>query len=154
MNKATRETVFSSERDDWQTPPEFWDWLDARYRFDADIDRCQPRVKGWGKKDALNTDWHTAGRVLYCNPPYGRQVDLWLAQGAAAARKGSTVVFLLPARTDTVWFHEYAGRADVYLVRGRLSFVGADAGAPFPSMLMVFGPGRGGVVKLLDWKGK
>ena len=82
------------------------------------------------------------GGVCWCNPPYGREVGKWVQK---AAESGCTVVMLLPARTDTKWFHEYIyGRAEVRFVRGRLKFGGSKNSAPFPSMVVVFrGGGKG-----------
>ena len=75
------------------------------------------------------------GQRVYCNPPYGRGVADWLRK----AREAKLAVFLLPARTDTKWWHEYAMKADeIRFVKGRLHFNGHKTGAPFPSVILVF----------------
>ena len=85
----------------------------------------------------------TGGRTVWLNPPYGRQIGRWVAKAAEEARKpGTTVVLLVPARTDTRWFHDYLyGNADLRFVRGRLKFGGAKSGAPFPSLVAVMRDG-------------
>jgi len=158
MNEATRQVMHSSAKDDWRTPVKFWEWIDHLFYFDKDVDRdpCASLRGGWDDGDALDPDIGWCGIAdplrLYCNPPYGRGTENWLTKGREAARRGSTVVFLLPARPDTKWFHEFAPDADVWLLKGRLKFEGAKDSAPFPSMLMIFGPGRGGQIKCVDWK--
>ena len=80
------------------------------------------------------------GRIVYCNPPYGRSIGAWVRKCAEEARKpGTKVVALLPARTDTAWFHDYIyNRAEVRFIRGRLHFNEAKDSAPFPSMIVIF----------------
>jgi phage N-6-adenine-methyltransferase len=160
MNAATRKAMHSSANGNWGTPDDFWEWLDGLFHFDGDVDRDSKAAKAsaWFPcGDALASEWCYWGDkrdILYCNPPYGRGVDKWLARGLEAAQAGATVVFLLPARTDTKWFHEYAPHAETWLLKGRLRFKGAPASAPFPSMVMVFRPGSfGGVVRCVDWRG-
>lgn len=75
------------------------------------------------------------------NPPYGRGMDKWIWKAYHESLKGALVVGLVPARTDTAWFHNLAqGKAEIRFIRGRIRFVGAEAGAPFPSMLLVWRP--------------
>jgi site-specific DNA-methyltransferase (adenine-specific) len=77
------------------------------------------------------------------NPPYGIEIARWVEKAYESARAGATVVCLLPARTDTRWWHLYVMQADeIRFVKGRLRFVGAKASAPFPSSVVVFRPGR------------
>jgi len=126
-----RGTLFSSGSDRWATPREVYDALDAEFRFD--FDPCPPD----GHIDGLSplfSEW--AGKRVFCNPPYGPKIGEWLKRGVEA----ELAVYLVPARTDTRWFHEQVlGKADeIRFVRGRLKFGGADTGAPFPSMIVVF----------------
>lgn len=84
------------------------------------------------------------GGAVFCNPPYGREIGKWVAKAAREAEKGATVVLLLPARTDTAWFHDFLyGRAEIRFLRGRLRFcidgIPGDA-APFPSMVAILKP--------------
>lgn len=73
------------------------------------------------------------------NPPYGRTIGAWMRKAYEESLKGAVVVCLVPARTDTAWWHDYAAKGKVRFLRGRLKFEGAKANAPFPSALVVFG---------------
>lgn len=84
------------------------------------------------------------GHVVWINPPYGRgdNVGRWVRAAEQKSREeGCTVVMLVPARTDTKWFHEAAKpRAEIRFVKGRLKFVGAPHTAPFPCLVLIFRP--------------
>lgn len=77
---------------------------------------------------------------MFCNPPYGSQLKQWVAKCYQEGHKDNTlVVMLIPARTDTQYFHDYIQhRAEVRFIRGRLKFGGAANGAPFPSMVVIY----------------
>lgn len=77
------------------------------------------------------------------NPPYGREIGAWMRKAYDESRRGAVVVCLVPARTDTTWWHEFAVKGRVTFVRGRLKFNGHKSGAPFPSAVVVF-DGLGG----------
>jgi site-specific DNA-methyltransferase (adenine-specific) len=95
--------------------------------------------------DELRQEW--AGRV-FMNPPYGRAIAAWMRKAWESSQTtAELVVYLVPARTDTGWWHEYAGRGDVRFLQGRLRFGGAKSGAPFPSAVVVF-RNAAGVTKL------
>lgn len=80
------------------------------------------------------------GCRVWCNPPYGRQIGKWVQKAYEESRKpGTLVAMLLPARTDTAWFHDYAMKGKVQFLRGRLRFGGAENYAPFPSIIVIFG---------------
>lgn len=83
-------------------------------------------------------DW--GGSRVFCNPPYGREIGEWVRKCYEEGHKeGTIVVMLIPARTDTRYFHDYIlNRAEVRFVRGRLRFGDAETGAPFPSMVVIF----------------
>lgn len=118
--------LFKSENQNWQTPDELYMALDAEFHFT--LDPCPN-----GGTDGLIRSWK--GERIYCNPPYGRGVRDWLAK----AKEADLAVFLLPARTDTRWWHEQAMNAiEIRFLRGRLKFKGAKQGAPFPSVILVF----------------
>lgn len=122
MNNA----LFTSKTGLWETPQEFFDKLNRE--FDFTLDACATP-----EQDGLSMPW---------NPPYGRQVGQWVKKAYMSAQTGALVVMLLPARTDTAWFHDYIyRRAEIRFVRGRLKFGGSRNSAPFPSMVCVF---RGG----------
>lgn len=137
--------MFSSEKDEWSTPQDLFDELDAEFNFTLDVCATPENAKCADyytkEQDGLRKAWRG---VVWCNPPYGRDVGNWVRRAylSAAAGKATTVV-LLPARTDTRWFHEYIyKRAEVRFLKGRLKFGDAKNPAPFPSMVVVFRVGR------------
>ena len=76
---------------------------------------------------------------MFCNPPYGREIGRWVRKCYEESQRGATVVMLIPARTDTAWFHDYIyGKAEIRFIRGRLHFNESTSGAPFPSMIVIF----------------
>ena len=138
------DVMFSSKTDLWETPRDFFDKLDAEFHFNLDVCALPENAKCAAfytpEMDGLSQPWYGN---CWCNPPYGRQVCRWVAKAAQSAAEGATVVMLLPARTDTAWFHDYIyGRAEVRFVRGRLKFGGSANSAPFPSMVVIFRPGN------------
>lgn len=128
-----------SESSEWETPQEFFDKIQSVYRLDIDV--CATRentkcVRWWDKKeDGLSKDW--TGIRAWMNPPYGREIGKWVEK--AAMGEAEIVVALLPARTDTRWFHEHIyGKAEIRFIKGRLKFGGHKNSAPFPSMLVIY----------------
>lgn len=122
--------VFSSASDHWATPKAVYEALDSEFHFD--FDPCPLHTF-----DGLIANWH--GNV-FCNPPYSN-IRKFLSRGLAALaeKRVHVVVYLLPSRTDTKWFHEYAIKArEIRFLRGRLKFGSARFGAPFPSMVVIF----------------
>lgn len=122
---------FSSASVEWPTPVGVRSDLDAEFHFNLD-----PCPIG-GTQDGLATllmPWY--GKRVFCNPPYGRGLAKWLERGLDA----DVAVFLIPARTDTRWFHEIVlPRAkEIRFVKGRLKFGDAVNSAPFPSMIVIF----------------
>ena len=138
--------LFSSETGEWETPQDLFDKLNTEYCFTIDVAATPENAKCptfiTKEQDALTQPWH--GRV-WCNPPYGRGiVTKWVEKATEEYWTGNAqiIVMLLPARTDTKWFHEYVYGAigvDVGFIRGRLKFGGAKNSAPFPSMLVYWG---------------
>ena len=127
--------LFTSQTPHYATPAALYAELDIEFGFTLD-----PCPLGGGAMDGLTRSW--AGERVYCNPPYGRGVSAWLAK----AREAERAVYLLPARTDTAWWHDYALRADeIRFIRGRLRFGNAKTGAPFPSVILIYAA-RGGVL--------
>lgn len=136
MNNA----LFTSKTGLWETPQEFFDKLNREFDFTLDACATPENAKCINfyspEQDGLSMPWN--GRV-WCNPPYGRQVGQWVKKAYMSAQTGALVVMLLPARTDTAWFHDYIyRRAEIRYVRGRLKFGGSRNSAPFPSMVCVF----------------
>ena len=89
--------------------------------------------------NSLNQEWYG---VCWMNPPYGRGIYGWVKKAYESAQEGATVVCLLPARTDTRWFHEFCLKGEIRYLRGRVKFVGAEHSAPFPSIIVIFRNGR------------
>ena len=138
MNSAV---FYSSKTDMWATPQDFFDALDAEFHFTLDACAVKENAKCEAyytpEQDGLDQPW--TGRV-WCNPPYGRNVGQWVKKAHDTASGGGFVVMLLPARTDTRWFHDYIyGKPEVRFIKGRLKFGSCQNAAPFPSMVVIFG---------------
>lgn len=148
MNEATRSTMFSSATDDWATPQEFFDRLNHEFCFTLDACASDGNAKCDAyftrEEDALTCSWlptpeRAETGTVWMNPPYGRGIGAWVKKAYETSTAGRTVVCLLPARTDTAWWHDYIqNKAEVRFVRGRLKFGGAKNSAPFPSVVVVF----------------
>jgi len=152
MDKQSQQIMFSSTSSEWQTPHAFYDKLDATFSFD--LDPCATPLTAKCEKyftpeeNGLLQDW--SGHRVFMNPPYGRGVDKWLKKAfEESATPHTTVVCLIPARTDTKYWHKYCMKADeIYFVKGRLKFVQQQVtdtaittccnAAPFPSAVVVF----------------
>lgn len=139
--------MFSSATDQWSTPQDFFDKLDSEFHFTLDVaaDETNHKCKRFFDKsvDGLSQPWHVSERenneIVWCNPPYGREIGKWIEKAYKESLEGATVVMLLPARTDTKWFHDYIyGKAEIRFVRGRLKFGDSKNSAPFPSMVVIF----------------
>lgn len=133
---------FSSRSSAWATPPDLFARLDAEFQFTLDVCAVPENAKCsrffTPAADGLKQSWQG---VCWMNPPYGRTIGKWLEKAFGSAQEGATVVCLLPARTDTAWWHQYVMRAtEIRFVRGRLRFGEARHGAPFPSAVVVFHP--------------
>ena len=127
--------------DEWATPQWLFDQLDAEFHFTLDPcstdENAKCRKHYTALEDGLTQDW--SGETVFCNPPYGRGLTAWVQKCCLHATGGGIAVMLLPARTDTGWFHDYIYRkAEVRFLRGRVKFGGSKWNAPFPSMVVVF----------------
>ena len=133
--------MFTSNTDMWETPQELFDELDREFHFTLDVCAVPENAKCeryfTPAQNGLKQDWTRGGEgTVYMNPPYGRGIGLWVRK---AAECGVTAVCLLPARTDTAWFHDYIyGKAEIRFIRGRLKFGNSKNSAPFPSMIVIF----------------
>jgi phage N-6-adenine-methyltransferase len=143
MDKGTQLVMFSSKTGQWATPKEFFDKLDWRFGpFDLDpcADPTNTKCANFftEAEDGLSKDWY--GFTSFVNPPYGRGIDKWIKKAYEESRKEDTkVVMLIPARTDTKYWHNYVMKADeIYFLKGRLKFGDSDNSAPFPSAIVVF----------------
>ena len=131
--------LLTSNTDMWSTPRAFFDDYNAVYHFDVDV--CATAENALCAKfyspedDGLSKEWNG---VCWMNPPYGREISKWMKKAYESSLRGTTVVCLVPARTDTAWWHDYATKGEVTFVRGRLKFGGSKNSAPFPSAVVVF----------------
>lgn len=134
--------MFSSKTDQWVTPDDFFTALDNEFHFTLDpcADESNHKCSVYYNKEqnGLLQEW--GGHIVFCNPPYGRSISAWVKKSYEEAKKpGTTVVMLIPARTDTSYFHDYIyGKAEIRFIRGRLKFGNARNAAPFPSMLVIW----------------
>lgn len=129
--------LFTSSTNLWATPQDFFDTLDEEFHFTLDACALPENAKCpqyfTPEEDGLKQEWRG---TVWCNPPYGRQIGKWVEKAYDAA---CTVVMLLPARTDTQWFHRWIlPCAEIRWVKGRLKFGGAEGNAPFPSMVVIY----------------
>jgi len=135
--------MFSSKNPCWATPPSVFNPLDEEFCFDIDVCASNENAKCSlfysEDADGLSKDW--GANVCWMNPPYGREISRWMRKAYESSQQGATVVCLVPARTDTAWWHDYAMKAsEIRYVRGRIKFVGAKSNAPFPSAIVIFKP--------------
>jgi site-specific DNA-methyltransferase (adenine-specific) len=137
---------FSSAKVEWSTPQDFFDTQNAAWHFT--LDPCATTknakcAKFYTKKhNGLTQDW-SKDRV-WMNPPYGREIGAWMRKAYEESLRGALVVCLVPSRTDTAWWHDYAAKGAVRFIRGRLQFGGHSNSAPFPSAIVVFKPRKAG----------
>lgn len=136
-----RETLFSSNSDEWRTPEKIFDKLNEEFRFT--LDPCATHENNkciryyTEEQDGLKSSW--GGETVFCNPPYSN-INQWVKKAYEESLKpGTTVVMLIPARTDTKYFHDYIlHRSEIRFIKGRLRFSNARFNAPFPSMIVIF----------------
>lgn len=134
--------MFSSETDVWSTPIEFFNELDNEFNFTLDPcanhENAKCPVYFTKEQDGLKQNW--GGFTVFCNPPYGRVIGDWVKKAYEESKKpNTTIVMLIPARTDTKYFHDFIyHKAEIRFIRGRLKFGDAKNSAPFPSMVVIF----------------
>jgi len=146
-------TAMSSLVDTWSTPSAFFDKVDKEFCFTLDAAALQSSTlvsTNWygpdhpeeDRRDAFTRDWtiDSYSGPIWLNPPYGKTIKDWMRKADEESQKGSTVVCLVPSRTDTSWFHEYCISHEVRFIRGRLKFGNSANPAPFPSALVVMRP--------------
>ena len=134
--------LFSSRTDEWSTPQNVFEELNKEFHFNLDPcatkDNAKCRKFFTKAQDGLKQNWQ--GYNVFCNPPYGRKIKEWVRKAYKESLKpNTTVVMLIPARTDTSYFHDYIyGKAEIRFIRGRLKFGNAKNSAPFPSMIAIY----------------
>jgi phage N-6-adenine-methyltransferase len=133
---------FSSKTDLWSTPQAFFETLNKEFNFTLDpcatTDNAKCSKFFTKEDDGLKKSW--GGEIVFCNPPYGRAIKDWVKKAHDEAKRFNTiVVMLIPARTDTQYFHEYIyHKAEIRFIKGRLKFGDSKNSAPFPSMVVIF----------------
>lgn len=132
-------SLFSSDSAEWATPQELFDELDKEFKFDLDIaaNETNHKCEKYFTKEnsAFDNEWFG---TIWCNPPYGKTIGEWVK---ACSEYNGLSVMLIPARTDTKWFHEYIynkPNVEIRFLKGRLHFNNSKNSAPFPSMIVVF----------------
>lgn len=137
------DVMWSSNKMDWSTPQDFYNELNKEFHFTLDpcADDHNYKCKKYYTKeqDGLLQDW--SGEIVFCNPPYGRSIKNWVRKCFKECYAGDCrcAVMLIPARTDTIWFHDYVyNKAEIRFVKGRLKFGNQQKDAPFPSMVVVY----------------
>jgi phage N-6-adenine-methyltransferase len=130
---------FSSKTDLWATPQLFFDKYNAIYNFTLDVcatkDNAKCSTYFTKEQDGLSKDWNG---ICWMNPPYGRDIKHWIKKAYESSLNGAIVVCLLPARTDTLWWHDYCMKGTIEFIKGRLKFGDSKNSAPFPSAVVVF----------------
>ena len=132
---------FSSKSNEWSTPQYFFDELNTRYNFTCDLAATAENTKcDLFLSDSLVADWNKIPGWLWLNPPYGRELGAWVEKAYRENTLGAKIVMLIPARTDTKYWHEYIfNKAEVVFLKGRLKFGDRENSAPFPSALIIYG---------------
>lgn len=133
---------FSSKTNEWSTPQSFFNELDKEFNFT--LDPCATHDNAKCDKyytiedDGLLQDW--SKDIVFMNPPYGREIKHWVQKAYEESLKGATVVCLIPARTDTTYWHDYIFNKadDIRFIKGRLKFGDGKNSAPFPSAVIVY----------------
>jgi len=136
---------YSSKTTVWSTPTTVFEALDCEFHFTLDVCASAENAKCERyytvNDDGLQQVW---SGVCWMNPPYGRVIGRWMKKAYESSLKGVTVVCLVPARTDTSWWWDYALKGEIRFIRGRLRFGPAKYGAPFPSAIVIFAAGNEG----------
>ena len=144
MTKQLNAMHTGPRREDWETPPALFSLYNDEFRFnlDAAANARNAKCRAFLSKDSLHPEQWWTGRV-WLNPPYGKQIGEWVKKACLEVRAGhaEVAVCLVPARTDSWWWHDYAEPfAEKRFIRGRIKFVGAPYNAPFPSAVLIFRP--------------
>jgi len=132
--------LMSSNTSEWATPQVFFNDLDKKFHFTLDPCCTEENHKCSNyftkEQDGLKMSWE--GYRVFCNPPYGREINKWVEKAYNENKKGTFIVMLLPARTDTRWFHDFIyNKHEIRFIKGRLKFNDGKQSAPFPSMIVI-----------------
>lgn len=142
MSNRINKGLFTSKSCEWTTSQALFNELSKDFG-PFDLDPCASKENAKCEKfytifdDGLQQDW--TGKV-FLNPPYGRTIHLWVRKAYESSQQGAFVVCVLPARTDTRWFHDYCLKGEIRFLRGRQHFGEGRGTAPFPTMIVIFRP--------------
>jgi phage N-6-adenine-methyltransferase len=132
---------YSSDTPEWETPDELFTALNDEFSFTLDVCATSDNAKCsryfTPEDDGLEQNW--SSETCWMNPPYGRQIALWVEKAHNSATSDAPVVCLVPARTDTDWWWRWCRYGEIRFLKGRLRFNESETGAPFPSAVVVFG---------------
>ena len=136
------DVMFSSKTDQWSTPKDFFKTLNDEFDFTLDpcADELNHKCEKYYTKEQNGLIQSWKGERVFCNPPYGSTLKDWVKK--CAESDAELVVMLIPARTDTKYFHEYIyNKSEIRFIKGRLKFGNSKNSAHFPSMLVIFRKG-------------
>lgn len=137
---------FSSESDEWESPKNVFHFYNKLFNFSLDaaatIENSLCSNYFTKENNSLEQDWNKYGNI-WCNPPYGKLIGKFIEKGYEESKKGCSIVFLIPARTDTKYWHNFCSKGEVFFIKGRLSFKNKtnllkNISAPFPSAIVIF----------------
>lgn len=144
------DTFRTSNDDTWTTPKDFFNKLNQEFGFTLDaaaLSNSTLVADNWygpdhtdpSRRDAFARSWtaDSGGKAIWLNPPYGRKIGEWVKKANQEADAGGLIVCLVPARTDTNWWHNYCIQHEVRFIKGRLKFGDGKNSAPFPSAVVV-----------------
>lgn len=130
---------FNRSKIEYETPPEIFDPLNKEFGFTLDVcaDESNHKCSEYftREQNGLANDW---SGVCWMNPPFGREMKKWIIKAYNEFLKGSTVVCLVPARTNTAWWHDYCMKGEVRFIRGEVTFVGCSNGLWLPMAIVIF----------------
>ena len=133
---------FLSQTVEWATPQPLFDDHNAEFGFTLDVCATPENAKCpkffTTAEDGLAQDW--SNDICWMNPPYRRQIGRWIRKAYESSLNGATVVCLVPARTDTKWWHRYVIHGEIRFLEGRLKFGDGKNAAPFPSAIVIYRP--------------
>ena len=137
--------MFSSDNMTWETPWDLFLKLHGEFNFTLDVCTLPETAKCHRyftpEIDGLNQDW--SSDICWMNPPYGRDIKIWMKKAYEESLRGAIVVCLIPARTDTLYWHLYCMKAaEIRLIKGRIKFGNSINSAPFPSAIVIFNQRR------------
>lgn len=149
-NIINTDLMFSSNDMTWETPQNLFDKLNKEFHFTLDVCALPETAKCENyftpQIDGLKQEW---SGVCWMNPPYGKEIGIWLEKAYIESLKGVTVVCLIPSRTDTKYWHNYCMKADeIRFIKGRLKFGNSTNSAPFPSALIIFNKDKNKNIKI------